>query len=362
VVLVGPLALLLLFGAGNRRPLATLLLLPGLLAWVIPSAYNYSRFGAFETSHAGGFALSGHVAWAIHPVPGAAYSAEAALVEAAVAPALARRPAKFASVLEYVDYTANEYNGLLWGLMVPRLDHYYAGLRPDEPCTWDARQRDCVARHVMSINRALLQLSRQAIAAQPGRYFRHVAAHDYGLWRDAFAPGNDILLGANYLAEALPTAYDPARNAYLALLGPLPPFKGGIERWSVISRVLKSPSKRLFDLVTLREGAEDFVAKVGHRYPMAIFVISLLGCLLVLRFPRLSPGSKAFCYCALCINAYFLGTALAQPSLVRYAAGMQGLLAAMLALGGHALWSAVRARIARWFELPDEPYVTPAPP
>ena len=346
LVLLAPVVLVALAVPARRHVLLALVALPAALAWLAPSAYNYARHGTFESSHAGGFALAGHVAWAIHPADRGIGEEEAALVERSVAPVLARRPAAFGSVLHYVSYTSDEYNELLWGNMVPAMEKHYAN-RPPEPCDWAGRGRGCIVPHTLSVNRALVRLARQAIVQEPRAYAEHVAAHYYGMWRDVMSPAGDLLRAINYRADSLHAGYDPAASGYAAMLAPLPPMKPPAQRWEVVMRLEASPPWRLLDLLTLRDGVQLFGARVAYGMPYVLFAIAVAASMLVFRLGRLSPAAQALCYCALCTNAYFLGTALAQPSLVRYAAVMQGVVAAMLLLALRVAWRAVYDPVSR---------------
>jgi SAM-dependent methyltransferase len=337
LVLLGPLTLLVLASPGRRGVLVVLTLAPAALAWIVPSTFNLERFGTFESSNAGGFALGGQVAWLIHPRPGSALSAEAKLVEQAVAPIIAQRPPKFDTVVQYIDYTANEYNPLLWGSAVPALGNYYAALRPPEPCTWRGEAIGCVRPHMLSINQTLMRLAKESIAAEPVPYARHVLAHYYGLWRDAFPRTSDLVGQIESRAQLLSAAYDPKQSGYHALLGPLPPFKAPEQRAAAIATLASSPGARLLDIALLREITGSFTYTFP-RHPGKIALVAVLASLLVVVLPRLSTAGAALCYCGLVLNAYFLGTALTQPSMVRYAAAMQGVVAALLALAAYMAW------------------------
>src|SRR5437588_9754248 len=130
VVFLGPLLLLLLFLPEWRRPVFLLVLCPAVVAWLAPSAYNLARYGFFESSIASGYALGGHVAAWIHPHAGSAFPGEAARIESRLEGVLAKRPAQFNTMDDYINYTANEYNGLLWGNIVPEMSAYYSNICP----------------------------------------------------------------------------------------------------------------------------------------------------------------------------------------------------------------------------------------
>lgn len=329
VVLLGPLLVFIAFLPGVRTAIALLVFVPAALGWLLPSACNLARHGFFESSVAGGYALAGHVAWAIHPTPGAPLEAEARAIEKRLRPILARRPARWASRDEYVRYTTNEHIPL-WGNLLSEMSGFYGAARcSSAACTWSACKDSCS----VLMNRDLLQLSKQAIAGSPYRFAYHVGAHDVGLWRDTFAARTGVLHGAMYRASSLPSVYDPARTPSLAVPGRLPSFKSPDEIAAVVARIEELPLSRMVDAMTLRDFFGNVVLGIPNKFPLPMFGVGMLGCLVVFRLARAGVEARAFCYLALFLNAYFLGTALAQPTLVRYAITMQGIMAAMIVLG-----------------------------
>jgi hypothetical protein len=344
IVLLGPLLLVLVFLRDHRRALLATVFVPALVAWLAPSVYNYARMGMFESSIAGPYALAGHVAWAMKPHPGDAHAVEAALVEKRLKPILDKRPASFPTIGAYVDYTANEYNTLLWGNLTRELQaHFVQACSYQGSCTWALNGTECECQRTM--NRALLGLSKEAIAAEPAAFAYHVMAHDYGMWRDVLGQSGDLLGAAQRVAYYLPQAYGPP-GSYATVLAPIPTFATEGQRAALVSRIEESTAKRAIDLAVLRDPVET-LARAGPRLALAFFAVGLFASLIVFRFARASAAAKAFCYCALCLNAYCLGTALAQPSILRYAWAAQGLLAAMLTLGAWLAWDLIRSRVLR---------------
>ena len=335
VVLLGPVALVILFSARGRRAVLLPLMLVPLVSWLVPSAYNFARNGVFESSTAGGYALAGHVAWAIAPRPGSNHNAEAERIEQRLRPILAKRP-EFNAPSHYVAYTANEYNTLLWANVVPELLAFYPEACPaSQPsCTW----KSCPSRCSFIVNRTLMQLSREAIAAEPKAFGQHVAAHFYGLWRDAFSGGTDFVQGAAMRGGYVASQYDQSNGYYRTMLAPVPPIAGEEARAATAKRIADSGAKRFIDLVTLQDLANG-LGIAAYRAPWMLLALGLAASFLIFVFRRLGPAAAGLCYVALCANAYFLGTALAQPSLNRYAWPMQGVIAALVML---AAWSAFR--------------------
>jgi SAM-dependent methyltransferase len=333
VTLLGPLFLFIVFRGEGRRSLLVLTAVPALLGWLGPSAYNYAKFGNFETSVAGGFALGGHVAWAIHPTPGSPYQDDAKVIEEKLKPILAKRPASFASIGDYVVYTTNEYNALLWQGIVPELQNRYPAIcKPHhfEHCSWARCDEPCIIR----MNRVLLGLSRDAIAAEPRRYAYHVAVHFNAMWTKVFQGPAQLDHGIDARVDDLAAALGSGTYGRFFPTGASLPTQA--QRTSALARVDDSPSSRLVALMTLRDPLLAAVVPALNRASEAIFVIALAFSAAVLVAGRLGASAQAACYIALAMNAYFLGSALAQPVLVRYSWPMQGLMTAFVAL---AAWT-----------------------
>jgi hypothetical protein len=340
VALIAPAILLaLVVDPRVRRLVAMLIVAPAVLAWAIPSSYNAWRYGAFESSHAGGYALAGHVAWAVRA--GGDPSPDDTIVATSIASVLAKRPRVFHSIVEYVEYTANEYNELLWAHIFPAMQERYPVGPPGDPCNWRERPGARCKHNAMIINKALMGVARRAIVGDPGAYMKHVLAHCYGMWRDTFVSPGDFVLGMNHAAESLFSAYDPARGSYAEMLAPLPRFRTLAERWPTVDRFFESPLRRALDLSTARPGMQG-ILEAFYRFPAIVWGTSICACVLLFRFRRLDSPAQALCYMSLCLNAYFLATALAQPALVRYASVMQGLAGASVALACMAAVSAVQ--------------------
>jgi hypothetical protein len=181
------------------------------------------------------------------------------------------------------------------------------------------------------MNKALLSLSKEAILRSPAEYGFHVFAHYYGMWRYMFI-GQDSLQGMNYYASLLPTIYTQNNRYWQRKLG----FSANqINDFSLKDTGLElenSVASRAVNILTLQN-----VLKYGiyalRSLPLVMLGVSLIACFLVFRLYRLSPAAVAFCYGGLVMNAYFLGHALAQVALDRYAMLMQGMAFAVLILG-----------------------------
>jgi hypothetical protein len=327
VVLLAPLILIVLFSPPLRRlSLMAALLLPGLAAYLGPSAYNYARIGVFESSVAGGFALSGHVGWGIRATPQSPYEELGRRIETRLEPVLASRPAHFSTLEEYATYTTSEYNTLLWQNISPETRNYLACKL--KACTWEA----CEANYcILMMNKALLSLSKEAILRSPAEYVYHVFAHYYGMWRYVFN-GQDFMRGIYYYADLLPTLYTQNNRYWQRKLGYSadqiknfdPPLMG--------LELKNSVGGKFVNLITLQNLLKHGVYKLNF-LPQIMLGFSLIACFLVFRLHRLSPATVAFCYGGLLMNAYFLGHALAQVALDRYAMLMQGIAFAVLILG-----------------------------
>lgn len=336
-VFLGPVILLLIFLPARRKMLFALIFCPAIAAWVAPSAYNYVQSGFFDSSVGGGFALGGYVAWGIHPHAGSAYTAEARLIERRLAPILAEYPAHFKNIGEYLDYTANEYNPLLWGNMVPELMKHYGNI-----CAPNASgliNRPCV----LQMNKTLFHLAREAIASDPRRYSYQVLANYYGMWPYVFASRDELLTGIGQAASSQIAFYLDKTVYKPGLYGPMPVFQTSPEREAAVTNIGNSVVKKSYDLSTLRGLLPiDGLVILISQSPWLLLGLSLIASLLVFALRWLPPGWVAFCYTGLILNAYFLGTALAQPALLRYAVPMQGPVLTLLLLAAVLVIVAVR--------------------
>lgn len=332
-VFLGPLVLLLIFLRSRRMTVLALIFCPAFTAWLAPSVYNYSHDGFFESTVMGGYALGGYVAWGIRPRPGSAYPVEAKLIEQRLAPILAKRPAHFKNVREYLDYTLNEYNLLLWGNMVPELVKYYGDI-----CSNVKRNEWMLHRSgdkcLFQINKTLFQLAKEAIINEPGQYAYEVLANYYGMWGNVFESTPTVLEGVNDMAASQPAAYSDKTIYTRQLYGPLPAFQSATERSATVSRIQGSSLTKLHDLLTLRGILPiDRIVAVINQFPLLLIGIGIIASLLLFGLRWISPAAQVFCYTGLFVNSYFLGTALAQPALFRYAMVMQGAVLALLLIG-----------------------------
>lgn len=338
-VFLGPAILLLVFLPARRKMLFALIFCPAVAAWIGPSTYNYVQTGVFDSSIEGGFALGGYVAWGIHPHAGSAYSTEAQLIERRLAPILAKRPAHFKNIGEYLDYTANEYNTLLWVNMVPELKNYYGNI-----CALEVSgllNRPCL----LQVNKTLFHLAGEAIASDPWRYSYQVLANYYGMWPYVFASGDSLLTGISEVASSQSRFYLDKIVYKPGLYGPMPTFQTTPEREAAVADIGDSMAKKSYDLSTLRGVLPvDRLVMLINQNPWLLLGLSLIASLLIFVARWLPPAGLAFCYTGLILNSYFLGTALAQPALLRYAVPMQGPVLALLLLS--AVLAIVAARNA----------------
>lgn len=324
-VILGPLVLFVIFLPARRKTLFALIFCPALAAWAVPSAYNYVHRGVFDSSAIGGFALGGYVAWGIHPRSGGTYATEAQLIERRLAPILAKRPAHFKNVKEYLDYTMNEYNILLWGNMVPELVRYY-----DRICVTDEKtlgNTQCW----LQINKTLSHLAEEAIMNNPWQYAYQVMANYYGMWLYVFVPNQDFLANTNAIA-ASQSAISNGKNIHAPQLqGSLSQSGVSVEREATVTRIRNSIVSGLYNLSLLRGILPvNKLITVLNQISWLVLGLGLITSLLVFVLRWLPAIGKALCYTALTLNAYFLGTALAQPAIPRYAVPMQGVVLVLL--------------------------------
>lgn len=141
----------------------------GLATYVAMAGYNYSRNGAFAPENFAGVALVGHVAWMLDDSSMPRSDLTRQMLTAA-AEVVRKRPESltkvdsFEALDRYVDYTAVEFDELLWrGLYTVGAPHFGSGAVE---------------------NAFYLRLAISSIRAHPAPYVLHSAAHFYGLWRD----------------------------------------------------------------------------------------------------------------------------------------------------------------------------------
>lgn len=338
VVFLVPILILTIFALPKRRTMFLLAVFcPALAAFIIPSAYNYRQNGVFESSVAGGFAVAGHVGWGIRPNPGSRFQEEARLVEERLRPVLSKRPHQFATWREYVDYTVKEYNPMLWLNIVPALANYHEGicidkkkLKINEPGKWGtgSNKNSCM----VVLNNVLVGLSKEAIANNPREYAEHVTKHYWGLWKFVFL-NQDVLRGTNSLADLLPSAYLVADGFYLKLLNVKEKLPDSSSRAEFLRTIESSFLYAMQDFLLVRTWVSAYPFTMLYDYAEIVIGLSLLGVAAAYWLMKLHPTTAAFSYVALCVNAYFVGHALAQPALERYAATMQGVVIALLVLG-----------------------------
>lgn len=335
VVFLGPLTILLISLSGSfRRTLFLAVFCPTLAAFIVPSAFNYSKNGIFETSVLGGYAFAGHVGWAIRPYSGSSFPEEARLIESQLQPLLDKRPNAFQSWGDYVEFTLNEYNPILYGHIIPAVASYHNDIcRKDQPQpTWHGAFRN---HCLIVLNKILLDLSKEAILHNPEKYLQHVAYHYWGLWKFVFS-SQDFLQGIIAASEFLPAAYRANNNYYLNLLHPKP-FPETPELAEAIGEIEDHPLRALQDILLFRQLTGKFIFDKLRDFAELVIVASLIGSLGFYWLMKRHPAAAAFSYTALMTNAYFLGHALAQPAMERYAATMQGVAIAMLVLGAYTL-------------------------
>jgi hypothetical protein len=170
VILVVPAILLVRFLPKEARVrVCGSLVAAGLATYGGMAAYNYARTGTFSPESFAGSTLVGNVAWMLDD----AFMPKSDLTRpmiAAAAQVIGKRPSdltqidSIAAVDRYVDYTAREFDGLYWGALYPiGAPHFTTGQAEDA---------------------FYLEFALSSIRARPAAYFRHAAAHFYGLWRD----------------------------------------------------------------------------------------------------------------------------------------------------------------------------------
>jgi hypothetical protein len=332
IALVAPAILVVRFLP--RRMLVrsvAVLVVPALAVYGAMAAHGYVRSGRFAPASFAGYSLLGHVGWMLSgEIPGRPGVADA--IHRAAQPILARRPLDLLSIRSkaeldrYVDYTVQEYNALLWATIVP-------ASAPLVPNPTDA-------------DSAYLSLALTSIGRQPADYARHVAAHFYGLWRDlgrfSDLPGAAVAWRA--FIASVPDATRAFHDRFFR--GYLPPYPDLAHLNALTARqgALPLALGRLWGAATQLE-AMRFRPVTSSTIALGILALGL-------SVLYVTPGRLAWAYrseimIALVLNAYFLGHALFQVSLRRYA-GVALMPAALLAACCvSTTWQALRSGFRR---------------
>jgi hypothetical protein len=318
---------------------AAILVVPAISVHGAMAAHSYVRTGRLTPEDVAGYSLIGHVGWMLSgEAPGHPGAADA--LRQAVEPVLARRPPDLRSIRSqsdldrYVDYTVQEYNTLLWRTIVP-----------------------ASARFVSSqteANATYLSLGLTSIARRPADYAGHVAAHFYGLWRDLGRLADLPTASANWriFLSTIPDAERAYHEGFFR--GHLPPYPDRPR----LSALAEQQSMLPLAFGVLWRAATWLRARRPEPLESSTIALGILA--LGLSILYVVPGRLTWTYrseimLALTLNAYFLGHALFQVSLQRYA-GVALMPAAFLAAGCiSTTWRTLRGRFAA------NPGTVPAP-
>jgi hypothetical protein len=283
------------------------------------AAYNYSRTGTFSPESFAGATLFGNVGWMLDDASMPKSELTHALITAAE-PVTDKRPANLtqidsiAALDRYVDYTAREYDGLFWGALYPvGAPHFTTG---------------------QAENAFYLQFALSSIREHPAAYFRHAAAHFYGLWRDlgSVEPLRVATIGirANPLLET--ASETQLRNAVPE---------------SILARY-PEPAQLKAERISQESLPLAFEAFWNHYWIRPTWTIALgilaVGLSLLFVVPsRLASIYRTEIMIALSLNAYFGAHALMHVTQARYAT--VGILAAFMLVAGFVMTtlSAVKA-------------------
>jgi hypothetical protein len=299
IVLIGPAILLMRFmPRGTRLRAIAILVTPALATYAAMTVHAYHRTGYFAAETFAGFALIGHVGWMLNTSPqGQPAAAEA--MQNAIEPLLAQRPSDLlpinsrAALERYIDYTTSEYNQILWLRLLPAAGPYFTS----------GREMDAY----------FLRLSLSSIVSRPLDYAMHVGAHFYGLWRDIGRSFLD-LPAATVVIRRYPKQVPHDDRKYYESFGRL------VGPWPSDSQTETSLAAQPDVPLALMDFWKFFSTQtwVTEHTVWVGWLAVLLSALFLL------PGRVSWFYrseimLALSINSYFLGHALFQVTLGRYA-------------------------------------------
>jgi hypothetical protein len=300
VVLVLPALLLVRFlPKGHRLPVSGAIVLCGLATYTLMAISSYTRTGVATPESFAGYSLMGHVGWMLDDASMPPSDLTRSMI-AAAAPVIEQRPAdltnihSLATLDRYIDVTAGDYNTLFWGKLNPIA----------------TSQLGSVER----VNSFFLRFSLSSIRAHPFPYFRHVAAHFYGMWRD--------------LGRAPPLRPVTIYVRQLPVLTMDDPINGAAVRDAIPANVLSPyPSAVVMEGEALSQTNLPLMLKevwdarlISEGWTIALGALALFLSILFLVPGRLARLYRTEIMIALSLNAYFGAHVLLQVSLDRYAA------------------------------------------
>jgi hypothetical protein len=152
-----------------RGKAVALIMLPAVSIYMIMCVHGYTRFGEFRPETMSGVQLTGIAASFLQP--SSSNDKLAIALQEAAKPLLDKRPADLTQIHSidnlnrYVDYTAREFNQILWFAFYPAALEY----------------TNNAPFHV--INAKLHKIGLRSIRARPDLYALHVLTNFYGIWR-----------------------------------------------------------------------------------------------------------------------------------------------------------------------------------
>jgi hypothetical protein len=283
----------------------------GLATYFAMAGYNYLRTNTFAPESFGGKVLVGHVAWMLDDkyMPSSDLTRQ---MIAAAAEVIRKRPDSLTkidsreAIDHYVDYTAAEYDELLWrALYAVGAPHFKSGA--DE-------------------NAFYLRFAISSIRADPKPYILHSAVHFYGLWRDL---GNIQTLREATIGIRAQPLRETISERQLRDSNPTSVLARYPEQAQLEAELGKQESLPL-----------AVPGLWNHRWINSVWTIALGLLSLVLSTLFFIPGAWALAYrteimIALSLNAYFAAHALMMGTLPRYA--NVGILAAIFLITNFAV-------------------------
>jgi hypothetical protein len=277
--------------------------------------YGYMAYGRLSPHNLGGISLAGHVAWLLkaedlpqqYRAVGQEAVADLRIVYAAMPPMTAPE--------RYVNFTANNYNSALYGIILPRMWDRIVEL--NFGLINDTERRSSGAkltpREELFVEVARDELlgawARAAIVGDPISYFAHCVLHYWGLWRDS--------ISSYYTVGQSPSVfYGPyrsfiwheataAENPYAKL------YDDYREDWKLVNQDNLLASMQ-YPFMTIHPHLTDWYLA------SSLMMFSLILSFLYLIPVRCTGPIAAMITWALYVNAFTFGQALFQVSLPRF--------------------------------------------
>jgi len=327
-VLILAIAPLLLRPAARRGLNATLLIGIPVAALLALTLSGRLLNGAWSPTNFSGYALVGHVAWGIKSDALSSDRELSKSLEDNLRPVISAWP-PITDLPSYVRRTSDDLNPMLSSIIIPTVVKRLEAKSPTQ--SPDSGAKLICTRQ---LNSALMNLSEEAVRRYPARYAAHVLAHFEELWVLAFEP-----IRWQQLAVEIKSTYEPFNWVRATL--PVP--------WQASPATLRQIEAGLVDYDRIHLAIDHVIPVPSRPWHVIFLALGLIAVALTffsIQIARLSREMAALAMLSSIINADFLGQAMFQPAIPRYAAAVEipltGFLAIALFVTANAVFRLLR--------------------